>query len=87
MAKTFTVRLFLVVATAHSWHLHQLDINNAFLHDFLDEEVYMTPPAGYSQAKPGEVCLLRHSLYGLKQASRQWNIELSAKLQAYGFKC
>ena len=85
VAKTVTIHLLLAVATTCSWPIHQLDINNAFLHGYLDEEVYMTPPIGYSLSHPGDVCLLRLSLYGLKQASRQWNIELSSKLQTFGF--
>ncbi|KAL0305526.1 UNVERIFIED_CONTAM: Retrovirus-related Pol polyprotein from transposon RE2 [Sesamum radiatum] len=85
VAKTVTVRLFLGIAAAHSWPVHQLDINNAFLHGFLDEEVYMTPPDGYS-APPGQVCKLQRSLYGLKQASRQWNREFTLKLAEFGFK-
>ncbi|KAK4386639.1 Retrovirus-related Pol polyprotein from transposon RE2 [Sesamum angolense] len=44
VAKTVTVRIFLGIASAYSWPVHQLDINNAFLHGFLDEEVYMSPP-------------------------------------------
>ncbi|GAA0142332.1 transmembrane signal receptor [Lithospermum erythrorhizon] len=70
VAKTVTVRLLLVLDVANYWHLHQLDVNNAFLHGFLDEEVYMQVPEGYVKAEPGQVCKLTRSLYGLKKASR-----------------
>ncbi|KAL4580943.1 hypothetical protein LXL04_017149 [Taraxacum kok-saghyz] len=86
VAKVVTVRLLLSLSTSNDWHLHQLDINNAFLHGFLDEEVYLNPPHGYSKAKKGEVCKLNKSLYGLKQASRQWQIEFCNKLISFGFK-
>ncbi|KAL0445223.1 UNVERIFIED_CONTAM: Retrovirus-related Pol polyprotein from transposon RE2 [Sesamum latifolium] len=67
-----------------SWPLQQLDINNAFLHGYLDGEIYMRPPEGYSIAS-GMVCRLKHSLYGLKQASRQWYQKFTLKLLVYGF--
>jgi len=70
MAKLTTVRVLIALATAKNWPLHQLDINNAFLHGHIDEEVYMVPPQGYTAAMPGQVCKLQRSLYGLKQASR-----------------
>ncbi|KAL2241477.1 UNVERIFIED_CONTAM: Retrovirus-related Pol polyprotein from transposon TNT 1-94 [Sesamum indicum] len=85
VAKAVTVRLFIAIATAFKWPLHQIDINNAFLHGNLDEEIFMDAPEGY-YVKPGHVCLLRRSLYGLKQASRQWNLEFSRNLIAFGFK-
>ena len=66
VAKPVTVRAFLAIATSSSWLLHQLDINNTFLHGFLDEEVFMSPPEGDLAAKTGEVCRLRRSLYGLQ---------------------
>ncbi|KAL0331149.1 UNVERIFIED_CONTAM: Retrovirus-related Pol polyprotein from transposon RE2 [Sesamum angustifolium] len=84
VAKTVTVRIFLGIALAYSWPVHQLDINNAFLHGFLDEQVYMSPPDGYP-VQPGQVCKLKWSLYGLKQASRQWNQEFTSKLAEFGF--
>ncbi|KAK6153758.1 hypothetical protein DH2020_013397 [Rehmannia glutinosa] len=61
------VRFFIALATLKGWGLHQLDINNAFLHGHLSEEVYMRPPEGYLGVQPGQVCLLKRSLYGLKQ--------------------
>ncbi|KAL0379086.1 UNVERIFIED_CONTAM: Retrovirus-related Pol polyprotein from transposon RE1 [Sesamum radiatum] len=84
VAKAVTVRTFLAIASGLNWPVHQVDINNAFLHDFLDEDIYMTAPEG-SSIPPGKVCKLKRSLYGLKQASRQWNLELTAKLISSGF--
>ncbi|KAL0457729.1 UNVERIFIED_CONTAM: Retrovirus-related Pol polyprotein from transposon RE1 [Sesamum latifolium] len=84
VAKTVTVRVFLAIASAYSWLIYQLDINNAFLHGHLEEEVYMHPPEGYT-VDAGMVCRLKKSLYGLKQASRRWNHEFTSKLADYGF--
>lgn len=66
VAKMDTVRLFSALSTLKGWALHQVDINNVFLHGYLDEEVYMLPPDGYTKAAAGEVCHLQRSLYGLK---------------------
>ncbi|KAL0307036.1 UNVERIFIED_CONTAM: Retrovirus-related Pol polyprotein from transposon RE2 [Sesamum radiatum] len=62
-----------------------MDVNNVFLHGHLNEDLYMTPPERYS-VEPGLVWKLEHSVYGLKQASRQLNAELTLKLTDFGFQ-
>jgi hypothetical protein len=85
VAKLTTVRLLLALSAINNWHLHQLDVNNAFLHGELQEDVYMHILDGVTCARPNQVCKLQKSLYGLKQASRKWNERLTSLLLREGY--
>ena len=50
-----------------------MDVKTAFLHEDLEEEIYMRQPKGFEvKGKENLVCKLKKSLYGLKQSPRMW---------------
>lgn len=87
IVKTATIIIVLSIAVSKGWSLRQLDVQNAFLHGVLEEEVYMRQPPGYEDySLPNYICKLDKALYGLKQVPRAWYGRLSAKLYELGFK-
>jgi hypothetical protein len=55
------------MALTRGWHLRQLDIQNAFLHGVLEEEVLMRQPPSFENFDcSGYLCRLDKALYGLK---------------------
>lgn len=67
VAKFITVRTLIALVAANNWHLQQLYINNAFLYDFIDDDIYMTIPLGYTKTAPGLICKLKRSIYGFRK--------------------
>lgn len=81
VVKPTTIRTVLSIALMHRWPIRQLDVNNAFLHGTLEEDVFMTQPRGFVDSNfPNYVCKLKKSIYGLKQAPRAWYNELKGAL-------
>jgi len=47
VAKIDIVRCLLAIAASKWWGLRQMDVCNAFLHDDLNEDIYVKPPPGF----------------------------------------
>ena len=63
-----------------------MDVKIAFLNGNLSEEVYMIQPEGFVDPKNSrKICKLQRSIYGLKQASRSWNIRFDEVVKGFGF--
>ncbi len=77
-----SIRTLLTLAANNDWELRQVDVKTAFLNGPLEEEIYMRKPEILGQ---GFWCLHR-GLYGLKQAGRQWYLDLDKKFNKIGFK-
>ena len=64
-----------------------MDVKTAFLNGHLEETIYMVQPEGFVvKDQEQKVCKLQRSIYGLKQASRSWNIIFNEAIKSYGFE-
>ncbi|GJY44755.1 retrotransposon protein, putative, ty1-copia subclass [Tanacetum coccineum] len=80
------IRILIAIAAFYDYEIWQMDVKTAFLNGYLNEEVYMEQPEGFvSQKFPNRVCKLKRSIYGLKQASRQWNKRFDDEIKKFGF--
>ncbi|KAL4383566.1 hypothetical protein GQ457_15G010160 [Hibiscus cannabinus] len=86
VSKKDSLRIVLALVTQFDLELQQMDVKTAFLNGDLEEEVYMKQPEGFSSSD-GEnlVCKLKKSIYGLKQASRQWYLKFHEVISSFGF--
>ena len=47
VAKMHSIRLVLAIAASKHWKVQHMDVESAFLHGYLHEEIYMKHPKGY----------------------------------------
>ena len=86
VARFESLRYMFAHAALEDWEMDSMDVKTAFLNGELEEEIYMEQPEGW--VVPGKedwVCLLKKAIYGLKQASRQWNAKIHRTLLNQGF--
>ena len=72
-----SIRLLLTLAASMGWKLHSLDFQAAFCQGkTLERELYLNPPADLRKQNPGYVLKVIKAIYGLKDASRGWVLEV-----------
>ena len=82
-----SICILLSIAAALDYEIWQMDVKTAFLNGNLDERIYMAQPDGFvEEGQETKVCELLKSIYGLKQASRSWNIRFDETVKSFGFE-
>jgi hypothetical protein len=73
VVKMSSIKVVLGLVVSLDLELEQLDVNVAFLHGYLKEEIYMEQPKGFIQKdRKNSVYGLKRGLCGTKQAPHQW---------------
>ncbi|CAM8959013.1 unnamed protein product [Rhodiola kirilowii] len=87
VVKHRSIRIILSLVANFNLELEQLDVKTAFLHGSLDETIYMRQPEGFNVGDSDKkVCLLKKSLYDLKQSPRQWYRKFDEFMMNCNFK-
>ena len=80
-------RIIMALVAHYDLELHKVDVNTVFLNGNIDETIYMVQPENFESNNSKQlVCILKRSIYGLKQASRQWYIKFYQVITSFGFK-
>ena len=86
VSKKDSFRIIMALVAQYDLELHQMDVKTTFLNGNLEGEVYMDQPEGFEiKEKEHMVCKLKKSIYGLKQASRQWYLKFNDTITSFGF--
>ena len=87
IVKMPSIRVVLGLTTSLDLEIEQMDVKTVFLHGDLDKEIYMEQAEGFIiKGKEDYVCKLKKSLYGLKQALRQWYKKFESVMGKQGYK-
>ena len=63
-----------------------MNVKIAFLNESFEETIYFIRPEGFiAKGQESKVCKLQKSIYGLKRASRSWNIKFDQPIKTFGF--
>ena len=80
-----SVRTLIALAAGLGLDTYQDDVPSAFLKGVLKERVIMKQPKGFDNKETDTYCVLKKTLYELKQSPREWNEVVDLYLKEQGF--
>ena len=80
-----TWRILIVAKMMWKLKAKIVDVETAFLHGDLEEEIYMEAPEGLGLERDKQCVLLKKSIYGLVQAARMYFLKFMKVLRIIGF--
>ena len=80
-----SIQIMLALTAHFDYELWQIDVWTTFLHEELDEEVYMIQLEEFTYTDKSKVYKLLRFIYGLKQASQSWNLWFDRCIKSYSF--
>ncbi|GAA5915784.1 uncharacterized protein JCM6883_001929 [Sporobolomyces salmoneus] len=87
VARLSTIRFLTAYAASQGLCIESFDWETAFLNGGMTEDVFIKVPPGYPHPhSPGDVLKLEKSMYGTKQAPREWNKAVNSLMEGRGFK-
>ena len=82
-----SIHILLSIAACLDYEIWKMDVKTAILNVYIEESIYMMQPKGFvAKGQQQKICKLLMSIYGLKQASRSWNIHFDETIKTYGFE-
>ena len=84
VVRTESVKILLAIAAAKNYAVKTHDFVSAYLNSPISENLGMRQPEGFHIGNPGDVCILKRSVYGTAQAARNWFITLKTVLLSLG---
>lgn len=85
--KAAEVRLFMAIAAQNGLKVFKSDTKQAFLNgEKGEEQIYIRAPDWWPEPVPeGHALMLMKSMYGTRQAARQWHVRISTWMEQHGY--
>ena len=80
-----SIRILLAIVAHYDYEIWQVEVNATFRKGNLSKDVCMTQSEVFTPRNDNKICKLQRSIYGLKQASRNWNILFNETIKEFDF--